>query len=34
MEVLKKSAVDGVLGVLGHPFVPYVLILLGLLRSL
>jgi hypothetical protein len=26
--------VDGVMGVLGHPFVPYLLVLLALLQSL
>jgi len=34
MEVVKKFAVDGVMGVLGHPFVPYIVVLLALLKSL
>jgi len=34
MEAVKKFAVDGVMGVLGHPFVPYLLVLGALLRSL
>ena len=34
MEAVKKFAVDGVMGVVAHPFVPYMLILMALLRSL
>jgi hypothetical protein len=34
MEAVKKFAVDGVMGVIGHPFVPYILVLLALVRSL
>lgn len=34
MEAVKKFAVDGVMGVIGHPFVPYLLVLAALLRSL
>lgn len=34
MEAVKKFAVDGVMGVVTHPFVPYMLVLMALLRSL
>ena len=34
MDVVKKFAVDGVMGVLGNPFMPYIALLLALLRSL
>jgi len=34
MEVVKKFAVEGVMGVLGHPFVPYIVLLCALLRNL
>ena len=34
MEVVKKFATEGVMGVLGHPFLPYVAVLFALLRSL
>jgi hypothetical protein len=34
VQAVKKLATDGVLGVIGHPFVPYVVVLIVLLRSL
>ena len=34
MDVVKKFAVDGVMGVLGNPFMPYIALLFALLRSL
>ena len=34
VEALKKFAVDGVMGVIGHPFVPYILVLAFLIKSL
>ncbi len=34
VDVVKKFAVDGVMGVIGHPFVPYIVVLVALLRSL
>jgi hypothetical protein len=34
MDVVKKFAVDGVMGVIGNPFVPYIALLFALLRSL
>lgn len=34
MDAVKKFAVDGVMGVLGNPFMPYIALLLALLRSL
>jgi hypothetical protein len=34
MQAVKKLAADSALGVLGHPYVPYILVLLALLRSL
>jgi hypothetical protein len=34
MQAVRKFATDGVMGLLGHPFVPYILVLLVLLRSL
>ena len=34
MEVVKKFAVDGVMGVLGNPFMPYIALLFALLRHL
>jgi hypothetical protein len=34
MEAVRKVAVDGLMGVLGHPFVPYLVVLGLLLRSL
>lgn len=34
MEALKKFAVDGVMGVIAHPFVPYIVVLATLLNSL
>jgi hypothetical protein len=34
VQAVKKSAFTGVMGVAAHPFVPYILVLLALLRSL
>jgi len=34
MDVVKKFAVDGVMGILGNPFMPYIALLFALLRSL
>lgn len=34
MEVVKKFAVDGVMGVIGHPFLPYIVVLVALLKNL
>jgi hypothetical protein len=34
VQAVKKFATTGVMGVVGHPFVPYILVLIGLLRSL
>jgi hypothetical protein len=34
MEAVKKVALDGVMSVVAHPFVPYMLILMALLKSL
>ena len=34
MDVVKKFAVDGVMGVLGNPFMPYIALLFALLRNL
>jgi hypothetical protein len=34
VQAVKKFAANGVMGVVGHPFVPYILVLIGLLRSL
>lgn len=34
MPVVRKLANSGAVGVLGNPFVPYILVLLALLRSL
>jgi hypothetical protein len=34
MAAVKQVAVDGLMGVLGHPFVPYLIVLGLLLRSL
>jgi hypothetical protein len=34
MQAARKLAKDGVMGVIGHPFVPYILVLLALLRTL
>ena len=34
VQATRKFAANGVMGVVGHPFVPYILVLLGLLRSL
>lgn len=34
MPVVRKLASSGAVGVLGNPFVPYILVLLALLRSL
>jgi hypothetical protein len=34
VEVVKRFAVEGVMGVLGHPFAPYILLLAALLRNL
>jgi hypothetical protein len=34
MEGVRKFATDGVMGVAAHPFLPYILVLIGLLRSL
>jgi hypothetical protein len=31
---VRKLAAESLMGIVGHPFVPYVLVLLGLLRSL
>jgi len=31
---VRKLAAEGLMGVIGHPFMPYMLALLGLLRSL
>jgi hypothetical protein len=34
VQTVRKSAANGIMGVVGHPYVPYILVLLGLLRSL
>jgi hypothetical protein len=34
VQAVKKFAARGAMGVIGHPFVPYILVLIGLLRSL
>ena len=34
VEAVKKFATVSVIGVVGHPFMPYMLVLLGLLRAL
>jgi hypothetical protein len=34
MEAVRRLATSGAMGVLGHPFVPYIVVLLALLRSL
>jgi len=34
VQATRKLAGNGVMGVIGHPFVPYILVLLGLLKSL
>ena len=34
MDVVKKFTVDGVMGILGNPFMPYIALLFALLRSL
>jgi hypothetical protein len=34
MQVARRIAVDGVIAVVCHPFMPYMLVLLGLLRRL
>jgi len=34
VEAVKKLATSGVLDVIAHPFVPYIIVLLALLRSL
>jgi len=34
VEAVKRFATVSVMGIAGHPFVPYMLLLLGLLRSL
>ena len=34
MEAVKKFAVEGVMGVLGNPFMPYIALLFALLRNL
>jgi hypothetical protein len=34
MEGVRKFATNGVMGVAAHPFLPYILVLIGLLRSL
>jgi hypothetical protein len=31
---IRKLAAESLMGIIGHPFVPYVLVLLGLLRCL
>jgi hypothetical protein len=34
MDVLKKFAIEGVMGVLGHPFLPYIALLGALWNSI
>jgi hypothetical protein len=34
VQAVRKFATHGIMGVIGHPFVPYILLLAGLLRSL
>jgi len=31
---VRRIAAQSIMGVIGHPFVPYILVLLGLLRKL
>ncbi len=34
VETAKRPVATSLMGFIGHPFVPYILVLLGLLRSL
>ena len=34
MDVVKKFAIEGVMGILGHPFLPYIAILGALWQGL
>jgi hypothetical protein len=34
VQAVKKSPFAGVMGIAAHPFVPYILVLLALLKSL